>query len=118
MGADKLHTLRVRARELVDEGRFGEAMCRYVEAAEYADHIGVRVEGEQLRARARQVIVFVWARARGLDIGFDAVRPVYVPAGGLLIGPTRRFTIRTSEGELTALVDSSDRVRLAPRRKT
>lgn len=118
MSATYLHELRTRARRLVDEGRLDEAMRGYVVAADHADAIGVRVEGEQLRARARQVVVYVWARARGLDVSFDDVTPVYVPANGLPIGPTRRFIVRAVDGdELMVLVDPADRVRVSPRRR-
>lgn len=119
VSAERLHELRVAARRLVDECRYDEAMRGYVAAADLADALRIRVEAETLRSRARQVVVLVWARANGHDVWFDDVAPVYAPVHGVVTGVARRFVLRVSGGdELVAIVDSSDRVRLAPRRKS
>jgi hypothetical protein len=118
VSAARLHELRVGARRLVDEGKLPEAVRAYLVAADHAETIALRIEAEHLRSRARQVVVYIWARARWTSVEFDDVSMVQAPAKGLHLGPVRRFNVRGPDGERQVLIDTSDRVRLAPRRRS
>ena len=112
---ESISLLRRAAVEHAERGRYDEAIGAYLVAADRAAALGMRIECLVLQTNARRVIVLAWARPSWPSTTFDDVAAVHSPSDHLRLGPTRRFRVHSAG--LDVLVDTNDRIRIAPRRR-
>ena len=92
----RLHELRMQARTLYEVGRWYDSVVAYVVAADFADAVGIRVDGNLLRMQARRLLVLAWASERWSGLSLEDVTPARRRGDPLGVRPVSRFWIQGS----------------------